>query len=218
MEKWSLSWAWESMGTGGILKTAVRFSWFCFGWAWSVSKQHPSASWRAWGRRMLLLLGIHILLSRYHQLQPSPLLWWLIAMAAVRPESLGFSDPFLPPVCFTFLPDLLTMVQSPTEPLDTSPRLRNWPSQAGARGKLYRCRWGGGVHSYRANGVWCVMHWGISQQLMFLIPGLAASGCLGCWCVWKDLYSSRATWDKAQVLQFVTTFMVQGSIDVEKVG
>lgn len=40
-------------------------------------------------------------------------------MAAVRPESLGFSDPFLPPVCFTFFPDLLTLEQSPTGPLCT---------------------------------------------------------------------------------------------------
>lgn len=40
-------------------------------------------------------------------------------MAGMRPESQGFSDPFLPPVCFIFLPDLLTIEQSPPGPLGT---------------------------------------------------------------------------------------------------
>lgn len=64
---------------------------------------------------------------------------------------------------------------------------------------------------------------GVSQQLLFLTLRLAASSPQlhqGAWDggVFRESSTApdvRATWHKAQ---FVTTCMVQGSTDVEKVG
>lgn len=68
-------------------------------------------------------------------------------MAAVRPENLGFADPFLPPVCFIFLPDLLTIEQSPTGPLRTSlsqPQVKQlsfpaWSKRESVQMQVRRC-------------------------------------------------------------------------------
>lgn len=149
-------------------------------------------------------------------------------MAAARPENLGFADPFLPPVCFIFLPDLLTIEQSPTGPLGTSlsqPQVKQLSFPAWSKRDSVQMqvrRW----CEHRASGVWCVMHSGISQQLLFLTLRLAASSPQlqqGAWDgdVCGEISTApdvRAAWHKAQVLQFVTTSMVQGSTDVEEVG
>lgn len=150
-------------------------------------------------------------------------------MAGMRPKSQGFSDPFLPPVCFIFLPDLLTIEQSPPGPLGTrlsQPQVKQLAFPAWSKRESVQVqvrRWCTQLQS-RWNVV-CDTQ-GFLNSSCFLSRGWLPPhpSCIrDAWdddvcrkiCTAPDI---RATWHKAQVLQFVTNFAAQGSIDVEKVG